>query len=337
MNLKFSELIATIRQEIAAITESLMKNSPVYRNNPKLAEFVKSFIGTAPDSSASDRDSSVKSEPTKATDRKPEATLATVKPTPNIKPHTISEKENFTEEEMKELIKRLEALEARVTRLEKAICTPVAKATGGNLTVVKMIELNPIRAYKFEKDGRLKFSLWHLDEKEVAKTKELINSGDHGMLKTESIWYDDCVLLSDGSLYQYRTVGNTLREVKAFATLIGYPIPDKAKTDILSAAIVNERGADGWCISNGQMLKANGYVYSLKPIKLKELVEECTKESDSFVFGIEPPTFAGKSPEEAFEAFLNFRAAIKPRPLPSKEEIMKQYEEEVRKYKLKHS
>ncbi len=219
---------------------------------------------------------------------------------------------------MKELIKRLEALEARVTRLEKAICTPVAKATGGNLTVVKMIELNPIRAYKFEKDGRLKFSLWHLDEK-------------------ESIWYDNCVLLSDVSLYEYSTIGNTLREVKAFATLIGYPIPDKAKTDILSAAIVNERGADGWCISNGQMLKSNGYVYSLKPIKLKELVEECTKESDSFVFGIEPPTFEGKSPEEAFEAFLNFRAAIKPRPLPSKEEIMKQYEEEVRKYKLKHS
>lgn len=341
MDKKISDMISAIRQDIAAIAESLMKNSPAAnRNGSKLFDFVKSFIGTAPGSSASHKDSAVKPESVKVADRKPATTQTTVKPAPvesgrRIETQTISEKEDLTKEEMKELIKRLEALEARVTRLEKAIGTPVAKSAGGKLTVAKMIELKSIYAYEFDKEGKLDFFYWNI--KDDAKTKDLINAGDRGMLKKTSIWDDNCVLLSDGSMYTYRPVGNTLREVKAFATLIGYPIPDKAKTDMLSAAIVNERGADGWCISNGQMLKANGWVYSLQPLVLKDALEECLKKSDSFVFGIEPPTFAGKSPEEAFEAFLDFHNAIKPRPLPSNEEIIKQFEQVVKTYKLKHS
>lgn len=265
--------------------------------------------------------------------------------------------EELTPEEMKqldEILRRLDALEARLAKLEKvpAGAPAAAKSDNSALHIVAEHSAQSLGSHQFNSSGKLVFniSIWgnmlNPDHKDLldsrlnewARWRESINNGDfsNGISKC-SIFCQPITELSDGHFYTFSYIGNTLREVKAFATLIGYPIPDKAKTDTLAAAIVRDRGANGWCVAEGQALKSTGAVYRYTKLTKQEILNKIKRDSeyarDSFIF--DEPDVEGKSEKELVEAYYNFFNTAKPRPLPSKDEILRQFDETLRIEKLK--
>ena len=345
-------------REIASITGYVInEKSNTRQNGAKLVDYLKALPAEAA-TPTPETEATPAAQPTPAPVptpvaepepiREPEPSAPETAPTPQVTPaepteqeqNQTSETEELGEEEMKQiddLIKRLEALETRIAKLERTSNNPSPKATNTKLTVTKFVNLNSIRGYKFNTDGNVAFMWWTMHTNNAPKYLELLKGGDNSCILTEDIPGYNLALLSDGSIKTVSRIGSTLREVKAFATLIGYSIPDKAKAETLAAAIVNEHGSDGVCISSGQMLKSNGSVFSLGPVDFREIIKTCKDRAASFIFGVEPPTLSGKSPEEALESLFDFYDAITPRPLPPSDKLIAQFEQDAKNYQLRNS
>ncbi len=253
-------------------------------------------------------------------------------------------------EKIEALHKHIGDLEERIAKLENKPAGASSKNDNAVLRVVATHTASTLYAYRFNSSGKLEFDFdlypWmgrpeykkRLDSKlnEYSRWRESINNGDFSKGTEKTFIQPDIILeLSDGNFYTISAIGSTLREVKAFATLIGYPIPDKAKTDTLAAAIVRERGVDGWCLSDGQAMKSTGTVYRYNKLTKQNIINMIKKASNSSSFIIEEPDVNGKSEGELVEAYINMFNTAKPRELPSKDEILRQFDEALRIEKLK--
>lgn len=123
---KVAKVMGAIR-EIAALTGFVVnEKSNTQQNGSKLVDFLKTLPATAPAASTESPETTAgKSE--SASEIESEAEHQATVPEceiceAEIQPSTTSEIE-LNEEEMNELLKRLEALEARIAKLEKALAT----------------------------------------------------------------------------------------------------------------------------------------------------------------------------------------------------------------------
>ena len=261
--------------------------------------------------------------------------------------------EELTEEEMKQLddlLKRLEALEARIAKLESG--APAApKAKSGKLTVVEKYQPASQDGYKFTDTGTLSFDFWFATyetlnseyntkrlQSYACVREELLNKdySSHTLAKSQ-LDGEEITEVSDGNFYRMWSIGSTLREIKAFATLIGHPIPEKAKADVLAAEIAREHGADGWCFYNGQALNSRGYVCGYAKLSKQELIkyinDAYSKYHNSFI--MQRPETSGKSERELVEGYMDMMNNATPRELPANEEIIRQFDEALKNKKMK--
>lgn len=359
--------MGAIRTIAAAVSFTLDPKWNTQSSGRKLIAYLNSLPSAATPTPASVSAPKVDTKPTpeakptsdSAPAVTPEHTAAPVTK-PTSKPDNAKTDNDLTEEEMDELLKQIaelrktiESLDSRIAKLEKA----PAAATGGDsdkgtLSVVATHKANTLEGYKFNESGNLDFNIgiwshWRepkykkdLDERlnKYARWREDIQNGGFSGINNAYIWCAEITELSDGHFYTFSSVGSTLREVKAFATLIGYPIPDKAKTDVLAAAIVRERGGKGWCFADGQALKSTGAVYRYTRLSKQDIInkiKEVLEDSDSHSFIIEAPDMKGKTEKELVEAYIDMFNEAKPRELPSKDEILRQFDETLRIEKLK--
>lgn len=243
----------------------------------------------------------------------------------------------------KELLKRIEALEARVAALEGS---KTNTAENEPLHLVREYRIKTMQGPDYNSEGRLNFNVWfHPDDSEKNNRKkyneiladfELEDFKDIYQVNKRMVGGSDLCLLSNGTIHSKRQIGYTLREIKAFATLIGYPIPEKAKADTLAASIVRDRGSHGVCVSQGQMLTSKGTVFALSEINAKDLLKEVTSRSNAFNVP-EEPNLAGKSGAEKFELIEEFFNSVSPKPFPSKAEAKTQYIAAVELFKKSKS
>lgn len=244
---------------------------------------------------------------------------------------------------------RIAQLEARIRQMEQSAKNDTNSnvAKSDSLTIKKQIGWDYWRElYSYFHLPKLEFRLYHFmthhhkesNKKLYRKDIESIESGNFKNCLCESSLYirEDMALFSDGKIRYIPSIGNTLREVKAFATLIGYPIPDKAKTAIFAAEIVRERGCDGVCIYSNQILYPSGLVRKVgSEVNFDRLIDEALKKSDWFKIP-ERPDLNGLTPEQCLEKFTEFYNAIVPNPKLSTAEILKQYNEQVENWKKEY-
>ncbi|MDE5586332.1 MAG: hypothetical protein K2I92_08325 [Muribaculaceae bacterium] len=299
----------------------------------KLIDFLNSTTATS--------DASAKAEESSASTEVPEPAP---KPTPKpvAEPEAASANHNtdneLTEEEMKqldELLKRIDTLETRLERLEKSVSastsTQQSLSKGG--VVGKSGEyIWSLNVMKFKDNGAPDIWSGYCSPNYRNEKRALLANGNYDFIETTS-FYCHLWLLSDRRLVVLSRLGDTLREVKAFATLVGYPIPDKAKKEQLAAAIVSEKGRDGFCISGDQILTSNGIVYKMSPFDFEGHVAKL-KRNPSIVIP-EAPSVDGKVDHETFKLIKMFYNGIKGRPVPDKETMLAFFDKEVENYKLK--
>ena len=243
---------------------------------------------------------------------------------------------------------RIAMLEARIRQMEQSAKSETNSnvAKSDSLTIKKEIVWDYWRELEsYFHLPKLKFYFHfmthHHKESNKSQNRKNIESIESGNFKycIRSGYIkrpDDMALFSDGKVRYIPHIGNTLREVKAFATLIGYPIPDKAKTAIFAAEIVRERGCDGKCIYSDQILYSSGLVRKIKSeVNFDRLIYEVLKESDWFKIP-ERPDLNGLTPGQCMEKFTEFRNAIVPNPQLSTAEILKQYDEQVENWKKEY-
>lgn len=82
------------------------------------------------------------------------------------------------------------------------------------------------------------------------------------------------VELSDGKILKRYWIGDTLREVKAFANLIGYEYDQKVKKDKLVGELINKYGSNGWVLSNGQLMSSTGEVSRVNPCGINDVLTQ---------------------------------------------------------------
>ena len=314
----------------------------------KLIDFLNSTTITSAASAKAEESAvyasatSVNTEESSASTDGPEAAP---KPTPKpvVEPETTSANHNtdneLTEEEMKqldELLKRIDTLETRLERLEKSVSastsTQQPPSKGG--VVGKSGEyIWSLKVMKFNDNGAPAFWFYSCSPDHRNEKRGLLANGNYDYIETTNFYYH-LWLLSDGRLVVLSRLGDTLREVKAFATLVGYPIPDKAKKEQLAAAIVSEKGRDGFCMSGDQILTSNGIVYKMSPFDFEGHVAKL-KRNPSIVIP-EAPSVDGKVDHETFKLIKMFYNGIKGRPIPDKETMLAFFDKEVENYKLKY-
>lgn len=243
---------------------------------------------------------------------------------------------------------RIAQLEARIRQMEQSAKSDTNSnvAKSDSLAIKKQIGWNYWRElHSYFHLPKLEFLLHFMthhhkesNKSQNRKNIERIESGNlNNCLCQSSIKIPEhMALFSDGKIRYIPPIGDTLREVKAFATLIGYPIPDKAKTAIFAAEIVREKGCDGVCIYSNQILYSSGLVRKIgSEVNFDRLIDEALKKSDWFKIP-ERPDLNGLTPEQCLEKFTEFRNAIVPNPQLSTAEILKQYNEKVENWKKEY-
>ncbi|MDE6808531.1 MAG: hypothetical protein K2J42_00350 [Muribaculaceae bacterium] len=268
-------------------------------------------------------------------------------PSSDKKKHLGQKYSSATSSRSKDDEDRIAQLEARIRQMEQSAKNEnsVKDVKSDSLTIKKEIEWNywrDLESYFHLPKLEFRFRFWYCDKEEKKKRNleniEHIESGDlrYCLDKGFITAPPPMALFSDGKIRYIPKVGDTLREVKAFATLIGYPIPDKAKTAILAAEIVREKGCDGVCIYSNQILYPSGRVCKVgAEVNFDKLVDEALEESNWFRIP-ERPSFNGLTPEQCLEKYTEFRNAIVPNPQLSTDEVLKQYNEAVDTWKKKN-
>ena len=240
---------------------------------------------------------------------------------------------------------RIAQLEARIRQMEQSAKNEntVKNVNSDTVSIKQEIGWNEWRELEsYFHLPKLEFKLWFMthNHKESNKTRnqqniEKIESGKfEDCLRSERLGrHDSMAVFSDGKVRAIPQLGSTLREVKAFATLIGYPIPEKPKTAILAAEIIREKGSNGVCISSNQILYPTGLVRRIgSEVNFDKLIDEDLKKSDWFKMP-ERPDLKGLTPEQCLEKYIEFRNEIVPNPQLPIAEILKQYDETVEKWK----
>lgn len=242
----------------------------------------------------------------------------------------------------KDLLQRIEDLEKRVAALEGS----PKQATDVQLHVVDEYETPRLVGPGYNSEGSLNFTMLYSSGRTEAENRKTYTEtlAEFDLKDPSQIWRvriseipSSCIcLLSDGSLQTRSKIGDTLREVKAFASLVGFPIPDKAKTAALAASIVAAHGANGVCIAQGQMLSSKGVVYGLTKTDLNALIKNATDKAKAFNVP-QVPKLEGKTGAEKLELIKEFFGSITPKPYPSRAEAKKQYIAAVELYKKSNS
>ena len=248
---------------------------------------------------------------------------------------------------MKELIRRIEQLEARISGLESSIPSDTDYAACP-IRIIDEFSFETIRTPRRNEDGSLDFWLSHFSDKKssIENTEQLQENLAEIERTKPSEWnilYYDWIngfrllLLSDGRLVQTTESENTRGIINRFAAEAGVAITDAGANDSLAKAIIAEKGCDGICICNNRMLTQAGEVTTLNEVNCAAFVARASEESNSFDFAVGKPDFANRNSRECLELIRQFFNGISPKPLPPVEEIRKQYIEAVEKFRKTRS
>lgn len=175
------------------------------------------------------------------------------------------------------LVKRVDNLETRVQKLENTKVKVASASTVASVSAPK--ETNDgkvglqgeysirLDVYKRNENGERIFNLTWLEE-HIKDSKETIRNyilhNDNYGPYIYSSFYKSLYVLTDGQIKCWsRYFGNTLREVKMVADLVGYPYDNKIRKENLAAELIQKYGANGSAVINSHLLKSNGQVFLL--------------------------------------------------------------------------
>lgn len=198
---KVAKVMGAIR-EIAALTGFVVnEKSNTQQNGSKLVDFLKTLPATAPAASTESKETTAgKSESASEIESETEHQATVPKCEifeAEIQPSTTSEIE-LNEEEMNELLKRLEALEARIAKLENALATGASASQDREYIVAykrvtqQGYSYNTYKHYFKTSKGRIleDLTMWGNSSANYLETLKnaLIGIGDEGEIKAgESI------------------------------------------------------------------------------------------------------------------------------------------------------
>ena len=185
-----------------------------------------------------------------------------------------------------ELTSRIEALEKRVETLEAALKDYQQNVGDGKKNTPHVIGLTDSFRKKFylhTKDGKL---IWDKEEENSAlEYEDDFNDCKSAILSGKAFeefycpfvykyfYTPELAKLSDGKILKVETkIGDTLREVEAFANLIGYEYDPKVKKDKLVGELINKYGSNGWVLSNGQLMSSTGQVFRVSPCDINDIL-----------------------------------------------------------------
>lgn len=254
-------------------------------------------------------------EPAKPAESAPKAAAPAPKATP-AQPETkaqaqTTDTEELTEEGMKQLddlLKRLEALEARIAKLESG---STAGASTNKLSHVKNYDFGRY-SQNYHSNGLLVFdrnaikqvfdyynNIDTYKDKIEECLKEFVASVKRRIAQREWYYCPNALgsriemlappdiefkklytLLSDGNIYEYRESGSDLNALRKVATLLNFDIPKGSRKEQIGAEIVAKYGNGKYAVIADNMLSADGTVYTLSEVSITRVQTFILQQSD---------------------------------------------------------
>lgn len=312
---QISNVMGAIR-EIASLTGyEINEKHNTRQSGSKLVDFLKTLPAGA-------------AAPAKPAEPAPKPAPSAPKAAPAPKPEPAKEQlkttqtEELTEEEMKQLddlLKRLEALEARIAKLESG--APAAPAGNSQqnaekLTLVKSYWLS-LSSRKYNSNGLLEFDkdcikqvfdYYHRNYNEkiqeklqsyVSRVKEAIANCRWNSTYWDLYMYElggkslmslspdvfrfggwSLVLLSNGKLYTKHSGGHELNDLKAVATLLNIDVPKGTRKEKLAAELVAKYGNGRYAVISGHIVSTDCWVHSLTETNVNRILIEFQQNLD---------------------------------------------------------
>lgn len=247
--------------------------------------------------------------------------------------------EKLAPEDMKqleEISKRLDTVEKRLASLEKG--SSGGKDYSGQLYVTGTIgSSNSIRVYQRNPDGTLIIRDYYSPDNKDKRSEVYgeISMGNYS--KYEYINLPRILQLSNGDFIYVPAgtcIGGTdasLRETKAFATQIGFDIPEKTTMAALAGEIMREKGRNGWCVGNGSLLNGSGYTYTYTVVDIESLLTDFAGQI-GLLKQLPVPSLKGKSIDEKFEIVADYYSKLCSYPLPPKEQVTEDFKKACEEY-----
>ena len=252
----------------------------------------------------------------------------------------------------KELIARIDALEARVSQLEKSLASPAPVGENRRQRIfVEKDFIYKLYSRRYDSDGFFEYSKdgfkaaldclqCKYDDEAVKNNlleilahfkKDLRNNmlgswytpelGQRILftwfvpkkLDWEALW----VLLSDGRTGSKIFKGNDLNAVKSIAVIAGYDVPKGMRKDKLAAELVSKYGDGKTAVIGDYLLYADGRVFQFREGDTSGLIRRFRDDADEireyYKESIPLKIDESMSPKEQLEALNEYNSGLSPK------------------------